>query len=350
LNNYQILRSDYRTFHRDPLKSETLSQLHAPLIPILRHALALAPLPRAGVALDLACGSGLKAALLAEALGPGVHLVGVDIDPAVFRAVTTDRRQETGDRRQETGDRTEDEGLRTEDSAHPLTRSPARPLARPIPDPRPPILLVGDALALPLRDGCGDAAFCITALGLFADRRAALRELRRVLRPGALALLIVGTHAWAQVIPWPADLAACLTAAYAQALADGAAPIPAAPDLSSELADVLADAGFVAPLVRAFWLDHRPPTTDHRPPTTDHRPPTTDHRPPTTDLQWTTDHGPRTTDDPLDSELPLLPWPALRVLLARRLTRAELARCDALAAVPDVELCALALVALAHAP
>ena len=76
---------------------EVLSQLHAPLLPILRHALAAAPLPCAGVALDLACGQGLKAALLAEALGPRVRLLGIDIDPAVFR------RQESGVRSQASG-------------------------------------------------------------------------------------------------------------------------------------------------------------------------------------------------------------------------------------------------------
>src|SRR5687767_1392800 len=207
-----------------------VSQLHTPLIPILRHVLALAPLPRAGIALDLACGEGDKAALLIEALGPGVQLIGVDIDPAVFRRPATDDR--TGVQ------------LNAPATDDPFTLSSCHPFTG----------LVADALALPLREGCCDAAFCIAALGLFADQRAALCELRRVLRPGGLALLIVGTQAWAQAIPWPSDVSACLAAAYAQALADGAAPIPAAPDLGGELAELLADSGFAAPLVRAFWL------------------------------------------------------------------------------------------------
>src|SRR5438552_1669682 len=60
--------------------SAQFADLHAPLVPILRYVLATAPLPRAGIALDLACGAGLKAPLLAEACGPGVRLVGLDRD------------------------------------------------------------------------------------------------------------------------------------------------------------------------------------------------------------------------------------------------------------------------------
>jgi SAM-dependent methyltransferase len=302
-------------------------------MPILRHILAQAPLPRAGVALDLACGPGLKAVLLAEALGPGVRLIGVDIDRDGLRAATGDRRPETRDRRPETKIVTQSSILDPRSSIldlRPLTRSPAHPLTG----------IVGDALALPLRDGCCDVAFCIAALGLFVDRLAALRELRRALRPGAPALLAVGTQAWAQVVGWPDDIAARLALAYAQALADGGVPIPATPDLGDELAQLLIAAGFAAPLVRAFWLDR--PTTDHRR--------TTEQRTKNKEQRTNLDHGLWTTDDPLAAELPLLPWPALRVLLAGRLSAAELSRCDQLAAVPDVELCALALVALVHGP
>src|SRR5262249_10876765 len=155
------------------------------------------------------------------------------------------------------------------------------------------------------------------ALGLFADRRAALHELRRVLRPSALVLLIVGTQAWAQVVRWPAGLAAQLAAAYAQALVAGAAPLPAPPDPGGELAGLLSAAVLAAPLVRAFWIDQgsgvgdqgsgiredRSLTADCRLPTADYRLPAPDPRPPIP-----------------DSELPLLPWPALRVLLAGRLS------------------------------
>jgi SAM-dependent methyltransferase len=185
---------------------------------------------------------------------------------------------------------------------------------------------VGDALALPLREGCCAVAFCIAALSLFADRRAALRELRRALAPGGVALLAVGGQYWVQTIRWPAELAGRLAAAYAQALADGLAPLPATPDLGGDLSELLLETGFTAPLVRAFLLD-RPPTTDQA----------LHPQPPTPNPQ------------PLATELPLLPWPALRPLLAGRLDGAELVRCDEIAEETDVELCALALVAQARA-
>jgi SAM-dependent methyltransferase len=172
--------------------------------------------------------------------------------------------------------------------------------------------IAGDALAVPLRSGCCAAVFCIAALGLFADRRAALREMRRVLRPGGLALLATGTQAWAPLVRWPAALAIRLRAAYARALAEGCRPLAATPDLGGELAKWLEEAGFATPHVRAFLLD--------------------------------------AATHPLEAELPLLPWARLRPLLAAQLAPEDLAACDRLAAGADAELCAIALIAQARSP
>jgi SAM-dependent methyltransferase len=329
-----------------------LTDLHAPLIPILRHAFALAPLPRAGLVLDLACGQGLKAPLLAEVCGPQVRLLGIDIDRVAIRAMV-DQRPTTNDQR----------GTQPGDKRSSIL------------DPRfseqPWVVgIVADALALPLVDGCCAAAFCIAALSLFADPRAALRELRRVLAPGGVAIFVVGTQSWAQTIRWPADLAAHLVTAYAQALAEGHAPLPASADLSVDLANLLRDTGFASPLIRAFQLD-RPMTNDQRPTTNDEEPRTKNQEPRTENPnpksrtlnceRLTTDNAimpqppnpnpqpPSPIPHPLLAELSLLPWPALRSLLVERIEPAELARCDALAADPEVELCALALVAQAQA-
>jgi demethylmenaquinone methyltransferase/2-methoxy-6-polyprenyl-1,4-benzoquinol methylase len=48
----------------------------------------------------------------------------------------------------------------------------------------------GDALALPVRSGSADAASIAFGLRNLADRRAGLRELRRVLRPGGVVLVL----------------------------------------------------------------------------------------------------------------------------------------------------------------
>lgn len=249
------------------MTSSALAELHAPLLPILRHVLALA-LPAAGTALDLACGPGVKAPLLAEACGPATRLVGLDRDAGALRAARA-----------------------------------AGAYAG---------CVAGDAAALPLRDGCCAAAFCIAALGLFDDRPAALRELRRVLRPGGTALVVVGTQAWAPLVRPPAPIAARLRDAYALTLAAGHPGVAPSGDLCGDLAAALIEAGFDAPHTRAFLLG--------------------------------------VGADPIEAELPLLPWAGLRPLVAARLAPAELTACDRAAAEAEVELCTAALVARAGSP
>lgn len=48
--------------------------------------------------------------------------------------------------------------------------------------------VLGDAHVLPLADGCADMVWCSTAAHWFADPVAAIREWRRVLRPGGLVV------------------------------------------------------------------------------------------------------------------------------------------------------------------
>jgi SAM-dependent methyltransferase len=53
---------------------------------------------------------------------------------------------------------------------------------------RPSLLVRGDLCALPLADGSADVALCSLGLQFIPDRGVALRELRRVLRPGGRCL------------------------------------------------------------------------------------------------------------------------------------------------------------------
>ncbi len=62
---------------------------------------------------------------------------------------------------------------------------------------------VGDAYALPFKDGTFDAAFCHAVLQHLADPLAALRELRRVLRPGGVIGVADADHD--SMLLWPRD-------------------------------------------------------------------------------------------------------------------------------------------------
>jgi ubiquinone/menaquinone biosynthesis C-methylase UbiE len=295
--------------------STPLSDLHAPLLPILRHVLATAGLPRRATLLDLACGAGEKHGLLAQVCQPA-RIIALDRDRAALQRLWEDQRPTTN-------------GQRPGSSASIRATSQYA-----LPHSQCSIPLAGDAHALPLRSDCCDAACCIAALGLFADRAAALRELRRVLRLGGAAVVVTATRRWAELVRWPEDLAAQIVQALYPAF-DGEAQTqpaqlyhgerrerederphgpnlvralwePGAPeDVAGELVAALEQAGFAAVRARAFLLDGTPPA---------------------------------------QAELALLPWAALRPRLQRALSPAALAHCEMLAADPEIELCDIALV------
>lgn len=236
-----------------------LEALHAPIIPILRMALAQMRQGPVSVALDIACGAGHKSDWLAQIVRPGGQLVGIDHDSTALRVAHAAR--------------------------------PAAPFA----------WVAGDALALPCATGCADLAWCSAALGLFRDRRAALREMRRVLRPGGAAVIATGEQLWVRVRRWPADLLQVLAGAYARYLEAGERPVPPADGLDDSWHALLAQAGFRQAAVRAFLL--------------------------TADLLH-----------PCAAELALADWPALRACIAPMLSAAELQQCDAAAAAdPEPE-------------
>ena len=106
-----------------------------------RAVAELAP-PRGGVALDVGCGTGRAMAYLRAAVGPAGTVVGVDGTPEMIDAGRARGRLGEGS------------------------------------------LVLGDALALPLRDGGADAVFAAGLLPHLADPGAGLAELARVCAPG----------------------------------------------------------------------------------------------------------------------------------------------------------------------
>jgi SAM-dependent methyltransferase len=257
--------------------------LHEPLIPILRHVLAVAGLPRNGVVLDLASGAGLKLPLLRDACGPHVTLLALDHDYSAMAdcAKTDDRRPTTDDRRPQS-------------LHHSLTMAPCH-------------LVTGDVHALPLVDDCIASACCIASWSLFADPVAVLHELRRVIEPGGTMLIVSGTQAWAEVTRWPPALAEQLQSALARAHADGR-PGSSTPEAGDEIVNQCTAAGLHTPQVRAFLLD---------------------------------------APDPAQAELVVVPWRALRAGVAPYLDGSTLRAAEKVAATSEIELCTLVLAAQA---
>jgi len=147
--------------------------------------------------LDLACGTGVVARLAAKQVGAGGAVTGVDVNPGmlgVARSVATD-------------------GAAIEWHE-------------------------ADAAATGLPDGAYDAALCGLGLQFFSDREGALRELRRVLRPGGRVAITV---------PGPTPPFDILERALADHRAPDAARFVAAVFSISEpatLERLLVDAGF----------------------------------------------------------------------------------------------------------
>jgi SAM-dependent methyltransferase len=115
--------------------------------PAFAAAVAGLGLPRGGAVLDAGCGTGRALPALRDAVGPSGIVLGADLTPAMLTAAARMGRDRAGQ------------------------------------------LLLADVSRLPLRDACLDAVFAAGLISHLADRRAGLRELARVVRPGgSLAL------------------------------------------------------------------------------------------------------------------------------------------------------------------
>jgi ubiquinone/menaquinone biosynthesis C-methylase UbiE len=152
--------------------------------PTLCAAIASLELPRGSRGLDIGCGIGLQAPLLASAVGPGGHIAGLDISRPVLQfAGRVIGRSETAD---------------------------------------PISFAQGDLNRLPFSDRSFDWAWSVDCVGYpAADLIPILQEITRVLRPGGLLALL----AWSSQLLLPGHelLEARLNAAcnpYASLLRD----------------------------------------------------------------------------------------------------------------------------------
>lgn len=173
--------SDFSRIERDGWSEEAVAEAYATVV-ARTTGMAIEPVVRASGAgpglrvLDVCCGHGDLTAALA---GTGAEVTGLDFSPAML--------------------------ARARDRA---------PSAR---------LVEGDAQALPFEDGSFDAVTCAFGLMHVPDQDRALREMRRVLRPGGTAVLAV----WRGPDDSPAFR---IVLGAISGHADPAAPPPDAPD------------------------------------------------------------------------------------------------------------------------
>jgi ubiquinone/menaquinone biosynthesis C-methylase UbiE len=105
---------------------------------------------------------------------------------------------------------------------------------------------VGDAEALPFDDGCFDAVLCECSLCTFPDKRRALAEVRRVLRPGgrvAIADVLADHDRLPASLSGPLSTAACVGTALSRedllrVLASGGFRVLATQSCTQEAADM----------------------------------------------------------------------------------------------------------------
>lgn len=118
-------------------------------------------------ALDVACGTGVLTRAIADAVGQSGGVVGVDINPEMLNH------------------------------------------ARKLSDKQYPAIewRECDAQSLPLEDAIFDSAFCQLGLMFMPDKATALREMRRVLRPGGR----IGVMVWGRIEKCPGQMAMAKT-------------------------------------------------------------------------------------------------------------------------------------------
>jgi SAM-dependent methyltransferase len=178
--------------------------------------------------LDMPCGDGAYALLLADRVGPSGSVVGVDLSAGYLELARANA---------------------ASGSSEPGARVRFQ---------------IGDIASLPFDDNTFDLVWCAQSMYSLPDPLGALRELRRVVRPGGAVAVFENDTLHQIVVPWPAELELAVRQAQLRALA-ARAPTTAKYFIGRDLCGTFADAGlencFVTPYTS---IRHAPLSDDER--------------------------------------------------------------------------------------
>jgi SAM-dependent methyltransferase len=160
-----------------PPYADALAALHNAFHAELCAAVGELPLRRDARVLDSPCGDGFYSGCLAEQLGPGGAVVAADANGDYLARARATLPQAAG-------------GARVE-------------------------FLLADAYHLPLAEGSFDLAWCAQSM-VSLDPAPALRELRRVVRPGGHVAVMENDDFHRVLLPWPVELELAIQRAFVQ--------------------------------------------------------------------------------------------------------------------------------------
>ncbi len=203
-----------------PAYAPMLSAFHRACGPALQAIVADLPVEPGMRMLDMACGDGVYSVWLAERVGKTGHVVGVDIAPAYL------------------------ELARKNASSSGVSERIS--------------FQTGDIGGLPFADDEFDLAWCAHSLYSLPDPLAALRELRRVVRPGGVVGILENDTLHHMLLPWPADLELAVRQAQLDALRETAHSIGKF-YIGRNLCGAFKTAELRACHVRTHTIDHRAP-------------------------------------------------------------------------------------------
>jgi len=179
----------------------------------LRAMIADLPLRPGAHVLDMACGDGAYTCWLAERVAPAGRVVGVDLSPAYL-------------------------GLASRLAAE-------SPAAANVSFQR------GDIAGLPFADGSFDLVWCAQSMYSLPDPQAALRELRRVTKPGGRVAIFENDTLHHLILPWPPELELAVRQAQLDALRASSSE-PARFYIGRDLCAAFADVGLEECIVRPY--------------------------------------------------------------------------------------------------